>query len=151
MNRPATSQSRGTCRYYTTPRGCFAGDKCKFTHADPQQAAAATSPILTPYDRAKRCKYYANGMSGIECCSTTDRDTSIISGFCKRGENCWFLHVIDSPREAESDEDELCSICFERPTTFGLLSASLLSRLYCLGYSSRGYTAGCSHVFCVKV
>jgi len=49
-------------------------------------------------------------------------------GFCKRGEGCWFLHVSDSKDKQavsslveEVEEDEPCSICFEQPTTYGLL------------------------------
>ena len=124
MDRPATSKSRGTCRYYTAPRGCFAGDKCKFTHADPQQVAAATSPILTPYDRAKKCKHYAAGTRTLFD-DTYNNQISIIPGFCKRGDSCWFLHVSDQPKKAEIEEDELCSICFEKPVTFGLLGKLL--------------------------
>jgi hypothetical protein len=62
QNRPATSKARGTCRYYNHPRGCYAGDKCKFLHADPAQHTDKSNPLLTPYDQAKRCKFYANGM-----------------------------------------------------------------------------------------
>ncbi|KXN86635.1 putative E3 ubiquitin-protein ligase makorin-1 [Leucoagaricus sp. SymC.cos] len=55
--RPRTSKPRGICKYYITPRGCFAGSSCKFLHGaaeqlDPQE------PLLTPYDAAKRCKFY---------------------------------------------------------------------------------------------
>ncbi|KAF9777287.1 hypothetical protein BJ322DRAFT_730510 [Thelephora terrestris] len=30
MERPSTSKPRGICKYYETPRGCFAGKDCKF-------------------------------------------------------------------------------------------------------------------------
>lgn len=53
MDRPVTSKSRGICRYYSTPRGCFAGNDCKFLHGADEQ--------LTPYDKSKVCKYYAKG------------------------------------------------------------------------------------------
>ncbi|KAJ2927818.1 hypothetical protein H1R20_g9276, partial [Candolleomyces eurysporus] len=66
-----------------------------------------------------------------------------VAGFCKRGEECWFRHVADdalSPngkgkeREddggSDSESEHLCSICLEKPVTFGLLG-------------------GCSHVFCI--
>ncbi|KDR65729.1 hypothetical protein GALMADRAFT_162397 [Galerina marginata CBS 339.88] len=116
--RPSTSKSRGVCRYYNVPRGCFAGDKCKFLHGEPPiDAKPGDPPLLTPYDKAKRCRYFAQG-------------------FCKRGDACWFVHAVDSKddtrspaRPLDEDEDELCSICFEKPTTYGLLG-------------------GCSHVFC---
>ncbi|EAU90213.2 makorin-2 [Coprinopsis cinerea okayama7 len=75
-------------------------------------------------NRAKTCRYFANG-------------------FCKRGDNCWFKHVLGpsdkskgkgkerESADADSDgEQYLCSICFETPVTFGLL-------------------AGCNHVFCI--
>ncbi|KAK2463701.1 hypothetical protein APHAL10511_004452 [Amanita phalloides] len=112
LNRPPTSKPRGTCKYYNSPRGCFAGDKCKFLHGIPQDDAV----LLTPYDSAKTCRYYAQG-------------------YCRRGADCWFRHVINpngkrSPESAE--EDELtCSICLENPVVFGLLG-------------------GCSHVFCIQ-
>ena len=58
----------------------------------------------------------------------TNNQISIIPGFCKRGDSCWFLHVSDHPKKAEIEEDELCSICFEKPVTFGLLGKLLFSR-----------------------
>ena len=46
-------------------------------------------------------------------------------GYCRRGANCWFRHVMDpngKKRPEPTDEDELlCSICLDKPTTFGLL------------------------------
>ncbi|TFK51721.1 hypothetical protein OE88DRAFT_1629053 [Heliocybe sulcata] len=115
--RPATSKPRGVCKYYNTPRGCFAGDKCRFLHGDAE--------TLTPYDRSKTCVYYA-------------------AGYCRRGDQCWFKHVApgkvnlaESSGSAKVEQvvaeglaDE-CSICYEKPTTYGLL-------------------VGCSHVFCIK-
>ncbi|KAF8909415.1 hypothetical protein CPB84DRAFT_1843201 [Gymnopilus junonius] len=89
MSRPVTSKPRGVCRYYNVPRGCFAGDKCKFLHAVPSlDPKPDDPPLLTPYDKAKRCRYYAQG-------------------YCKRGEACWFLHVADpSPAAAPPDDEE---------------------------------------------
>ena len=55
MDRPTTSKARGACRYYMTPRGCFAGDNCKFLHGQEQS--------LTPYDQSKSCRFYAQGTS----------------------------------------------------------------------------------------
>ncbi|KAF8892096.1 hypothetical protein BD779DRAFT_1510830 [Infundibulicybe gibba] len=103
MDRPVTSKPRGICCYYKTERGCFAKDKCKFLHGDPDREPG---PLLTPYDKAKTCRYYA-------------------AGFCTRGNKCWFLHVSPDPAARRS-----CSICFEKPPTYGLLS-------------------NCSHVFCI--
>ena len=61
-NRPATHKPRGVCRYYNVPRGCFAGDKCKFLHGEPPvDPKPEEPPLLTPYDKAKRCRYYAQG------------------------------------------------------------------------------------------
>ncbi|KAL0953540.1 hypothetical protein HGRIS_004762 [Hohenbuehelia grisea] len=116
MDRPVTSKARGVCRYYTQPRGCFAGNSCKFLHGEPE------TEKLTPYDKAKTCRFYAQG-------------------YCKRGEQCWFRHVkpansspnpIAGPSSAPMEEEssEACCICFEMPVTYGLL-------------------AGCSHVFCI--
>ncbi|KZT27820.1 hypothetical protein NEOLEDRAFT_1059740 [Neolentinus lepideus HHB14362 ss-1] len=116
--RPATSKPRGVCKYYNTARGCFAGDKCRFLHGETE--------TITPYDRSKTCVYYA-------------------AGYCRRGDRCWFRHVLPekakAPAESSSsttvdevvseDFDDVCSICYEKPTTYGLL-------------------VGCSHVFCIK-
>ncbi|KAF7356743.1 hypothetical protein MVEN_01009300 [Mycena venus] len=102
-SRPVTSKSRGICKYYTTDRGCFAGSNCKFLHGP-----AATH---TPYDQAKTCRFYA-------------------AGFCKRGAQCWFPHTKGKEKEVIEDEDDLCSICFDKPVTYGLLT-------------------GCSHIFCI--
>ncbi|KAG5643104.1 hypothetical protein DXG03_001568 [Asterophora parasitica] len=116
-HRPVTSKARGVCKYYTTSRGCFAGNSCKFLHT-PESAvdpSGSTPAALTPFDRAKRCRYYAEG-------------------FCRRGDKCWFLHVVDkepvTEGSSDSEDDEACSICFEKPTTYGLLG-------------------GCSHIFCI--
>lgn len=48
------------------------------------------------------------------------------SGFCKRGENCWFLHKSDRPKDIQGEEEhEPCSICFEKPAIYGLLGKYL--------------------------
>ncbi|KAI0714210.1 hypothetical protein C8T65DRAFT_573653 [Cerioporus squamosus] len=109
--RPVTSKSRGTCKYYNTSRGCYAGDRCKFLHGQSER--------LTPYDKSKTCNFYA-------------------AGWCRRGDKCWFVHaepskpIVSSPEPSQdSDEEELlCSICYDKPVTYGLL-------------------IGCSHVFCL--
>lgn len=107
--RPATSKARGICRYYLTPRGCFAGKDCKFLHGEQEN--------LTPYDKNKTCRFYA-------------------SGFCKRGADCWFIHARAEAsgfgggsggrptaveRKVEDKDDHLCYICYEKPVTYGLL------------------------------
>jgi hypothetical protein len=119
MDRPVTSKSRGICRYYSTPRGCFAGDDCKFLHGADEK--------LTPHDKAKVCKYYARGIF-ITSLSTVFPDA--IPGHCTRGDQCWFRHVL--PKVAPDDEriqfnEETCCICLEKPTSYGLLSESPLS------------------------
>ncbi|CAK5273946.1 unnamed protein product [Mycena citricolor] len=101
--RPVTSKSRGICKYYATQRGCFAGSACKFLHGP--------SETYTPYDKAKSCRFFA-------------------AGFCKRGSECWFAHIKGKDKGAIEDEDDLCSICFDKPVTYGLLT-------------------GCSHIFCI--
>ncbi|KAJ7066758.1 hypothetical protein C8F01DRAFT_982015 [Mycena amicta] len=62
----------------------------------------------TPYDLSKTCRFYARG-------------------FCKHGAKCWFSHDREALIE---EEDDLCSICFEKPVTYGLLTA-------------------CNHIFCI--
>src|ERR1700679_735382 len=67
--RPSTSKPRGVCRYYTQPRGCFAADKCKFLHGEPAiEAKPDDPPILTPYDKANRCVFYAQGLMSLTFC-----------------------------------------------------------------------------------
>lgn len=67
--RPSTSKPRGVCRYYTQPRGCFAADKCKFLHGEPPiEAKPDDPPMLTPYDKAKRCVFYAQGLMSLALC-----------------------------------------------------------------------------------
>ncbi|KAI0641948.1 hypothetical protein C8Q79DRAFT_264135 [Trametes meyenii] len=111
--RPVTSKPRGVCKYYKTDRGCYQGDRCKFLHGETER--------LTPFDKSKVCRFHA-------------------AGFCKHGEQCWFLHTDPSQVASGSqssvslseEEDEfLCSICYDKPSTFGLL-------------------VGCSHVFCIS-
>ncbi|KAH9945725.1 hypothetical protein B0H21DRAFT_419230 [Amylocystis lapponica] len=114
LHRPVTSKSRGVCRYYDTPRGCFAGHQCKFLHGETEKH--------TPFDQNKVCKYYA-------------------AGYCRRGEQCWFLHTeVDQygrpikpavPVEPEPDDvDNLCCICYEIPVTYGLLAGC--SHIFCV-------------------
>ncbi|KZT65640.1 hypothetical protein DAEQUDRAFT_696912 [Daedalea quercina L-15889] len=109
--RPVTSKSRGICRYYNTPRGCYAGDKCKFLHGEVER--------LTPYDKNKTCRYYADG-------------------YCRHGANCWFKHIDPSPSSAAAtapssgpEEEHLCCICYEKPVTYGLLAGC--SHIFCVG------------------
>ncbi|TFK44586.1 hypothetical protein BDQ12DRAFT_620803 [Crucibulum laeve] len=114
--RPSTSKPRGICRYYTTQRGCFAGNQCKFLHGEPASASSSDALLLTPYDQSKRCRHYANG-------------------FCLRGDKCWFMHVLDKGKavdrqQVEEEEDQACSICFEQPVTFGLLAGC--SHIFCI-------------------
>lgn len=100
--RPVTSKSRGICKYYATPRGCFAGNRCKFLHGEQER--------LTPFDQSKPCRFYA-------------------AGYCKRGAQCWFLHAqppsgsSTAPAQppAEDESDCSCSICYDTPVTYGLL------------------------------
>ncbi|EJD06635.1 uncharacterized protein FOMMEDRAFT_165377 [Fomitiporia mediterranea MF3/22] len=121
--RPPTTKPRGVCMYFRSGRGCRNGDMCKFLHGDGE--------TLSPYDKSKVCRFYA-------------------SGFCKHGSKCWFRHesrpntVTLTETEAgtstrgvnpsemnKEDQDKLCSICQEKPVTYGLLE-------------------DCSHVFCLE-
>ncbi|KAI0675528.1 hypothetical protein C8Q78DRAFT_964382 [Trametes maxima] len=111
--RPVTSKPRGICKYYKSARGCYQGDRCKFLHGETER--------LTPFDKSKVCRFHING-------------------YCKRGDRCWFLHTDPSQVASGSqssaappeEEDEfLCSICYDKPSVFGLL-------------------VGCSHVFCIS-
>ncbi|KAL5525986.1 hypothetical protein ACEPAG_7324 [Sanghuangporus baumii] len=119
--RPTTSKPRGTCHYFRSSRGCRNGDACKFLHGD--------NETLSPYDKSKTCKFY-------------------VAGFCKRGDKCWFRHINSTSGESSielvlstntgtsteldnEDEPTICSICQEKPVTYGLLE-------------------DCSHVFCLE-
>lgn len=106
--RPPTSKARGICKYYATPRGCFAGKHCKFLHGEQEK--------LTLYDKSKTCHFYA-------------------AGYCKRGADCWFVHAQPeacspgssagsvAPKQEDEDGDgSLCSVCYDKPVTYGLLS-----------------------------
>ncbi|KAI0766941.1 hypothetical protein BD413DRAFT_480264 [Trametes elegans] len=107
--RPVTTKPRGICKYYNTARGCYAGDRCKFLHGENER--------MSPFDKNKPCKFYA-------------------AGFCKRGDRCWFVHArpgTSGKRAAsqfDEDDENLCSICYDKPATYGLL-------------------VGCSHIFCI--
>jgi hypothetical protein len=145
MERPSTSKSRGICRYYTTPRGCFAGKNCKFLHGEGEK--------LTSYDLNKTCKFYRAG---------TPTGSSLIlylllissQGYCRRGADCWFRHV-DESRQSEPaslhtpDEDLHCNICYEKPTTYALLSTCLYGSI--VDEHANHNIGGCSHVFCLQV
>ncbi|ESK96413.1 hypothetical protein Moror_6921 [Moniliophthora roreri MCA 2997] len=109
-DRPSTSKPRGICKYYQHPRGCFNGRSCKFLHGNPEDSNQGVNTRLTPYDQSKTCRYFAKG-------------------FCKRADKCWFRHTIPEVDEVDP-VDELCSICFEKPCLYGLLT-------------------GCNHVFCI--
>ncbi|KAI8996578.1 hypothetical protein BD414DRAFT_408568 [Trametes punicea] len=110
-DRPVTSKPRGICKYYNTDRGCYAGRQCKFLHGEAER--------LTPFDKNKICRFHA-------------------AGYCRHGDQCWFRHVDPSKvassittKDLADEEAHLCSICYENPVKFGLLS-------------------GCSHVFCIS-
>ncbi|KAG6919532.1 hypothetical protein DXG01_005122 [Tephrocybe rancida] len=116
-HRPITSKARGICKYYTTDRGCFNANTCKFLHTSEPASDPSSSrgPALTPYDKAKRCKYFEEG-------------------YCKRGDKCWFIHETKGGASAQAEDDddeELCSVCFEKPSLYGLLG-------------------GCNHIFCIE-
>ncbi|KLO12762.1 hypothetical protein SCHPADRAFT_399908 [Schizopora paradoxa] len=125
--RPQTSRPRGVCSYFNSPRGCLNGQMCKFLHGAEQ--------TMSPYDTNKVCRFYS-------------------AGYCKRGDNCWFRHLSftppafpttnassapsDSPASNpvlaasdSEDDDNMCCICQEKPTTYGLL-------------------IGCSHICCLQ-
>ena len=118
--RPATSKARGVCKYYTDPRGCYAKDKCKFLHSEPPKEGE--DPALTPYDRSKTCKFFAEGEVTAVCLYILS--LTRYQGYCRRGDKCWFLHTDAKGKGALEEEDDLCSICFEKPITYGLLSES---------------------------
>ncbi|KAH9935942.1 uncharacterized protein BXZ73DRAFT_45332 [Epithele typhae] len=104
--RPVTSKARGICRYYNTPRGCYAGDRCRFLHGATER--------LTPYDKNKVCRYHLNG-------------------YCKHGEKCWFKHADPSKTDLGTEEpsdNDLCAICYDKPVTYGLLLGC--SHVFCI-------------------
>ena len=144
MERPSTSKPRGLCKYYATPRGCFAGKDCKFLHGQDEK--------LTPYDKSKTCRYYQAGASAYilftsDAGSLTD---TVHAGYCKRGDRCWFLHVDGSEGPSLPGSDAECIICYDRPVTYGLMGASKSDICECFASDIR-ILDGCSHVLCVQV
>lgn len=118
MERPVTSKPRGICRYYTTPKGCYNGDSCKFLHGANER--------LTPYDKSKVCRYHIKGLCPLVSLLLPHLD--LRAGYCSRGDQCWFRHELVVPSQPTHEQTEpdagMCSICLEKPVTYGLLSAS---------------------------
>ncbi|KAF9078074.1 hypothetical protein BDP27DRAFT_1441384 [Rhodocollybia butyracea] len=110
MDRPSTSKARGICKYYNTPRGCYAANHCKFLHGDPK-LDQGTNSRLTPFDQAKTCRFFAKG-------------------FCKHGDKCWFLHIPPETGPQVDPVDETCAICLEKPSLYGLLTGC--SHVFCI-------------------
>jgi hypothetical protein len=144
MERPSTSKPRGICKYYETPRGCFAGKGCKFLHGQDEK--------FTPYDKNKICRYYRSGPSPPPSLAS---DTELLTdnlraGYCKRGDRCWFLHVDGSEEPSPPGSDAECIVCYEKPVTYGLMGAS--ETAICeSSLSNDCLLDGCSHVLCVQV
>ena len=65
LQRPPTNRNRGVCRYFTTSRGCVAGDACKFMHIA-LNASTSEGPLLSPYDANKVCRYYQQVWYGYD-------------------------------------------------------------------------------------
>lgn len=149
--RPITSKARGICKYYTTERGCFNANSCKFLHStepaiDP---SGSRPPLLTPYDQAKQCKYYARGEKN-SILNYRSIYLTLAIGYCKRGDKCWFIHEKGvAGAKAEYDDDDCCSICFERPSLYGLLGMSWIPTL--ISTTDLFVPGGCNHIFCIDV
>lgn len=110
-----------TCRFFATSSGCFRGSSCKFRHENPSvdgtDGNALPAIVSTPL----------HGRSTIPC-------KFFAQGYCLRGQNCAFKHDISSvggassssegveENEGEEKEEVICAICFDAPSTFGLLS-----------------------------
>lgn len=150
--RPVTSKSRGICQYYDSPRGCFSGNRCKFLHGVPvQELGQNVQPLLTPYDQAKECRYYQRGV--FPGSPRSNQINSNLLGFCKRGELCWFKHVDSHHNQTNilEEDDQLCSVCFEKPVTFGLLGALFIKLLIHSSHIHSYIPEGCNHIFCIGV
>ncbi|KAG8708662.1 hypothetical protein FRC08_018776 [Ceratobasidium sp. 394] len=112
MNTPRPP--RPVCRYFSNPGGCRAGSTCRYAHS--------VELGQSPQQSKQICRFYNNG-------------------HCRRGDQCWYRHVTPASTKAtpsasasakrEEVEELVCSICFEEPKQFGLLT-------------------GCSHVFCLS-
>jgi E3 ubiquitin-protein ligase makorin len=124
MERPSTARPRGVCRFYPTARGCREGDRCKFLHGPDE--------TLTPYDKAKTCKFFAAGACNhtlFNACAVSFTHHATDVGYCTRGASCWFRHDRAEAQPASSTEpavpeaeEDACSVCYEKPTMYGLLS-----------------------------
>lgn len=73
----------------------------------------------------------------------------ICTGYCKRGDKCWFLHVDGSEEPSPSGSDAECIICYDKPVTYGLMGASQMAIHE--NPISDNRLDGCSHVLCVQV
>ncbi|KAH9924769.1 uncharacterized protein B0H18DRAFT_1011117 [Fomitopsis serialis] len=105
--RPVTSKARGTCRYYNSPRGCYAGNKCKFLHGEAEK--------LTPTTRTRRA-------------DTTPMATAAVHA--DPGPTNAAVST-SAPPPAEDVEEPFCCICYEKPVTYGLLAGC--SHIFCVG------------------
>ena len=145
MERPSTSRPRGICKYFETPRGCFAGKNCKFLHGQEEK--------LTPYDKNKTCRYYRAG-AFLPAALLVASDTGALTdelciGYCKRGDKCWFLHVNGSEEPGPPASGAECIICYDEPVTYGLMGVS--RKIAHESFVSDDGLDGCSHVLCVQV
>jgi hypothetical protein len=82
----------------------------------------------------------------------------VYSGFCLRGNECWFRHVpptsqsVKEKHAVEEEGENVCCICLEKPTTYGLLGTFLLFPFIPSPfYHIQLVAAGCSHIFCIQV
>lgn len=45
-------------------------------------------------------------------------------GYCKRGDDCWLRHELEVEPVAKREDpmEDVCNICLDKPSTYGLLS-----------------------------
>ena len=101
------------CKYYNSRTGCKR-ENCPYSHSISTISPSASQPSSSRSRVA--CKFYAQG-------------------YCRRGNQCYFYHSVEAPSSASAPVEETeyqdCSICYETPKEYGLLT-------------------GCNHVFCLS-
>ncbi|KAG0204800.1 hypothetical protein BGX28_003372 [Mortierella sp. GBA30] len=152
--------SRRPCRFFLAGN-CRNGALCRFNHIGSSSTATTiTSPTeeeisVSPGHRTET-QSQASTTSTRPAYAATRPCQWYMSGYCLRGDSCWFSHdrsiINQSYREATVDlsddegqeealpssqddndaeaDSQKCAICFEEPTTFGLL-------------------VSCNHAFCL--
>lgn len=86
MPRPNV-KPRPVCRYYNTPRGCFAGNKCHYCHGDPVKQKYAPVHDLSRYKNGTGSNMLWSSTRRTKPADSTLRDTVNVGS--NAGLNMW--------------------------------------------------------------